>query len=135
MSETDYPYEGQIGTCRFDSSKSVTSVMGYYDIDSNDEVSLQNTISVMGPVAASIQATEELQFYSGGILLDEKCDINVKDLNHGVLVVGYGTENGKDYWIVKNSWGSNWGENGYYRAIRNYNNNCGIATSATLPIL
>ncbi|XP_044262263.1 procathepsin L-like [Tribolium madens] len=135
MSENDYPYEGKSNVCRFDASKSVTTVTGYYDIDANDEISLQNTIAMMGPVAATVEATEELQFYSGGILLDEKCNNKVPDLNHGVLVVGYGTKDENDFWIIKNSWGSKWGEEGYYRLVRNHGNNCGIATSATLPIL
>ena len=68
-----------------------------------------------------------------GIYYEEKCDPYF--LDHAVLVVGYGTENGKDYWLVKNSWGASWGEKGYIRMSRNRNNNCGIASRALYPLV
>lgn len=70
-----------------------------------------------------------------GILNAQICRNDRDHLNHGVLVTGYGTENGTDYWIVKNSWSKNWGENGYLRMSRNKNNQCGIATEAIYPIV
>jgi cathepsin L len=133
MSESAYPYEAQGDYCRFDSSQSVTTLSGYYDLPSGDENSLADAVGQAGPVAVAIDATDELQFYSGGLFYDQTC--NQSDLNHGVLVVGYGSDNGQDYWILKNSWGSGWGESGYWRQVRNYGNNCGIATAASYPAL
>ena len=69
-----------------------------------------------------------------GIYCNENC--SSEKLHHAVLVVGYGTDSSnQDYWIVKNSWGEKWGENGYIRMCRNKNNNCGIATSGIYPIV
>jgi C1A family cysteine protease len=89
------------------------------------------------PVSVAIEAdTRYFQYYSGGILTSTSCGTN---LDHGVLVVGYGTEKGQKYWIVKNSWGSTWGESGYIRIARSDSTNdagiCGISLSPSFPIV
>lgn len=66
-----------------------------------------------------------------GIFSDDSC--RPDSLNHGVTLVGYGTESGQDYWLIKNSWGSDWGDHGYFKLARNQDNMCGIATLATYP--
>lgn len=82
-----------------------------------------------GPVSTLIDASN-LKKYSSGIVSGEQCSNTQEDLNQAVLVVGYGSDNGTNYWIVKNSWGSKWGENGYLRILRNSNNTCGIGLEA-----
>jgi C1A family cysteine protease len=86
----------------------------------------------LGPVSVAIQASSQaFQFYSSGILDDASCG---KRLDHGVTLVGYGTEGDKDFWIVRNSWGGSWGESGYIRMIRG-KNQCGIAAMASYVVV
>ncbi|KAL3273551.1 hypothetical protein HHI36_014985 [Cryptolaemus montrouzieri] len=132
-SEQDYPYLERDGVCKADSSKVVTKISGYVNIPEGDEEALQNAIATVGPISVAIDATNTLQRYDSGILNDRTC--NSYSLNHGVLAVGYGTQDGTEYYIVKNSWGASWGENGYFRLVRNQNNKCGIASEASYPVL
>lgn len=113
---------------------SVITVQGIQDIPSGDEGALMEAVGNFGPVSVAIDATQELMSYSSGVFYFDGCSST--KLNHGVLVVGYGTDNsGQDYWIVKNSWGSTWGDGGYALMSRNRDNNCGIATIASYPLL
>ncbi|XP_076259754.1 procathepsin L-like [Rhynchophorus ferrugineus] len=130
QSENSYPYEGVDGKCRYDESNVVTRVDDYVVI-ANDETALQNAVGTVGPVSVSINA-DFIQFYESGIFHLSLCYIF--GLNHGVLAVGYGSENGTDYWVVKNSWGADWGENGYIRFKRGVNE-CGIAYDNVYPII
>lgn len=98
------------------------------DVPTENELALQEVLQFT-PVSVAIEAdTRVFQFYKSGVLTSSDCGTN---LDHGVLVVGYGTENGQDYWIVKNSWGADWGEDGYIRIGKNTNIHsdgvCGIA--------
>ena len=74
------------------------------------------------------------QLYFGGIMGTLLCSSNPSKMDHGFAIVGYGTDGGKDYWIVRNSWGASWGEHGYVRLLRG-KNACGIANGASYPIL
>lgn len=128
-SESDYPYNGTDSSCKFDASKVVTWVSGHTSIAAEDEDALLDAVANVGPVAVEMNASH-LSDYSSGIFQDESCPPHA--LNHAVLIVGYGSDNGQDYWIVKNSWGSDWGESGYFKIVRGVNE-CGIAEGGVYP--
>merc|ERR1712159_93463 len=129
-SESSYPYTsggGVTGTCK-KSCTPVVTLTGHTDVPSKDETALKAAVSQQ-PVSVAIEADKSaFQLYSGGVLDNSACGTN---LDHGVLVVGYGTD-GKDYWLVKNSWGASWGEQGYIRMVRN-KNQCGISQEPSYP--
>jgi cathepsin L len=111
------------------------------DVKTGDEDALKEAVGTVGPVSIAIDVTEEkFMLYKDGVFVDDTCLNTENDLNHGVLVVGYGTttsddDKNMDYWIVKNSWGSSWGEDGYIRMARNMNNMCGVSTAASYPLV
>lgn len=125
--ESDYEYEGVDGTCKADSSKAAVKVTSYSDVKSGDCDQLKAALA-NGPVSVAVEANFWWQFYWGGVSNACGTSTTASSLNHGVLVVGY--EDGQ-YWIVKNSWGSGWGESGYIRL--HWGNECGICLNASLP--
>jgi len=134
--ERSYPYEAKTKSCRFRKDKVAFSDKGYAILPEGDEQKLKEVVSKFGPVAVAIDASSIwFQLYHKGVYYNKHCRNGSSDLDHAVLVVGYGTDPKKgDYWIVKNSWGPKYGEQGYIRMARNRKNNCGIATMATIPI-
>nr|QOV03092.1 cathepsin L3 [Mahanarva fimbriolata] len=133
--ETSYPYHADDEKCHYNPKTSGATDRGFVDIPTGDEEKLMAAVATVGPVSVAIDASHEsFQLYSEGVYYDPEC--SSEELDHGVLVVGYGTdENGQDYWIVKNSWGESWGEQGYIKMARNRDNNCGIATQASYPLV
>jgi len=127
-SEASYPYKAVDGTCK--KVASVSTISSFKDVAEGDEEALYQALTV-GPVSIAIEADQAcFQFYSGGILSDPSCGTN---LDHGVLLVGYGTASGTAYWNVKNSWGTSWGEKGFVRMIYGANE-CGLTLAASYPI-
>ncbi|WCJ17751.1 Granulin repeat cysteine protease family protein [Euphorbia peplus] len=132
--EQDYPYKAIDDVCDPNRKNAkVVSIDGYEDVPENDEKSLMKAVAHQ-PVSVAIEAGgRPFQLYQSGVFTG-KCGT---ELDHGVAAVGYGTENGVDYWIVRNSWGPAWGENGYIRMERNVANTktgkCGIAVEASYP--
>jgi len=133
-SEAAYPYETRQGVCRYKQADSAAVVTGYKDVDTGNELALKQALATQGPVSVAIDASHQsFQFYHKGVYDEPACDSY--RLDHGVLTVGYGTEDGKDYWLVKNSWGTTWGEAGYVKMSRNCDNQCGIASEASYPLV
>lgn len=131
--ESDYQYTALEGTCLFTKYAQVGSISKYVNIAKGDEDDLAAKIETYGPVAVAIDASHvSLQQYSSGIYDEPDC--SPANLNHGVGCVGFGSQDGVKYWIVRNSWGKEWGENGYVKMIWK-NNQCGIASRATLPLV
>ncbi|KAM7517390.1 hypothetical protein LguiA_006973 [Lonicera macranthoides] len=131
--EEDYPYIMDEGTCDEKKEASeVVTISGYHDVPQNSEESLLKALANQ-PLSVAIEATgRDFQFYSGGVF-DGHCG---SELDHGVAAVGYGTAKGMDYIIVKNSWGSKWGEKGYIRMKRKTGKPqgiCGIYKMASYP--
>lgn len=131
MREADYPYTAKEQKCAYAKSNIAVKTTGYKDVAFGSESGLKNA-AAEGPVSVAIDASGiKFQLYKKGVYDNEKC--SSVNLNHGVAVVGYGNESGKDYWIVRNSWGTSWGNGGYILMSRNKNNQCGIATNAVYP--
>ena len=132
--EESYPYEGRDGKCRFKASDIGATDVGIRQIKDGDENALKHAVATVGPVSVAIDA-EYLQHYGGGVYSEPACKNGWDDLDHGVLAVGYGTEGGKDYWLIKSSWGRDWGEEGYFRLARNADNMCGVVSDASYPLV
>jgi len=129
--EKSYAYTAQDGTCKFKAANVGATLKSYSNVQSGSETGLQ-TAGVSGPVSVAIDASHSsFQFYSSGVYYEPDCSSS--SLDHGVLMVGWDTDGSTAYWIVKNSWGTDWGQQGYIWMSRNHGNNCGIATMATLP--
>jgi C1A family cysteine protease len=132
-SESAYPYTATDGTCQT-TCQLVSSISSYVDVTADDEDALAAAVAQQ-PVSVAIEANQNgFQFYTSGVF-DGTCGTR---LDHGVLVVGYGTAStGQDYWLVKNSWGTSWGESGYIQMIKSGGKTkgiCGIAMEPSYPV-
>lgn len=134
--EASYPYKGVDGTCAFNKDNIGATIDSCFDVKHQDEAALESAVATIGPVSIAIDAhLKSFQLYKEGVYHDRMCS-SVR-LDHGVLAVGYmnaTTKNGKNYWIVKNSWGEEWGDKGYIHMAKDHKNACGVATMATYPV-
>jgi len=130
-----YPYTGTNGTCQYSVSDSVTNDNGWWNVMKGSELALQQAVALTGPVAVGIDAgLTSFQYYRSGVYAESAC--TAANIDHAVLVVGYGTTStGQDYWLIKNSWGTSWGMDGYMMMARNDGNMCGIASDAAMPVI
>lgn len=130
--EAAYPFEGAPSVCRYLSSNVGATDTGYVQLSPGSEDALVVALVYYGPIAVGLDASPNFLLYSSGVFYDASCSSTA--LNHAAVVIGYDQDaNGNEYYIVKNSWGTGWGQQGYVYMSRNRDNNCGIATLASYP--
>ena len=142
--EENYPYtmgeyssgDDTRGTCSKSGAEYFVTSYDDRSISKFDEEALTNYIYSVGPIAVAIDAgNRKFSWYSSGVHYDSGCGYKPRELNHAVLAVGYGTDaDDGDYYIVKNSWGADWGDGGFIKMARNKDNNCGIATDCSYTV-
>lgn len=134
--EEAYPYlaEGS-GSCSFEEAGVGADVLRSVNITFQDEAELLEAVGNTGPVSVAFQVASDFKAYSGGVYDNPGCSTLPEEVNHAVLAVGYGTtDEGIDYWIIKNSWGPDWGLNGFFHMVRGVNM-CGVADCASFPFV
>jgi len=132
--EASYPYLMQDGFCRANDLSSGIQLKAYVNV-TGGEAGLLDAVAI-GPVAVAIDASvPSFRYYTSGVYYEPACGNTLDDLDHEVLAVGYGNYNGQDFWLVKNSWSTHWGDEGFVMMARNKDNNCGIATQPNYPIV
>jgi len=135
--EEDYGhYLGIDAKCHSNDVNKSIKISGFVNVTQHSEEDLMKALYENGPITVAINAgVRTFSFYSNGIYDDPACLGDPDHLNHQVLLVGYGTLGGKDYWLIKNSWSTYWGNDGYIAISRGKENICGVTTMATYPII
>uniref|UniRef100_A0A0E0QS01 Peptidase C1A papain C-terminal domain-containing protein n=1 Tax=Oryza rufipogon TaxID=4529 RepID=A0A0E0QS01_ORYRU len=132
--EEAYPYTGVNGICHYKPENVGVKVLDSVNITLGAEDELKNAVGLVRPVSVAFQVINGFRMYKSGVYTSDHCGTSPMDVNHAVLAVGYGVENGVPYWLIKNSWGADWGDNGYFK-MEMGKNMCGIATCASYPIV
>jgi cathepsin H len=131
--EDAYPYYAEDRTCTVDASTFALNVEGgSVNITEGDETEMLHAVFEIGPVSIAFQVVDGFRDYTSGVYTSDVCKNGTNDVNHAVLAVGFGVEDGVDYWLVKNSWGADWGDQGYFKIQRNVNM-CGVAECNAYP--
>nr|AND80742.1 silicatein alpha [Mycale phyllophila] len=130
-----YPFQGKQQSCVYSDKYTGVKISGMVRIQEGSESHLLGAVANVGPVSVAIDGSSNaFRFYDSGVYDSSRCSSST--LNHAMVVTGYGTtSDGKDYWLVKNSFGEKWGEDGYVRMVRGKYNQCGIASDASYPTL
>jgi len=132
-----YPYDAETGKCKFNKKDAVAFVTGYFNVSTNETLMLETCYST-GPLSVAVDASS-WQFYFGGVYEPVYCGHTLNALDHGVTIVGYGSQKDifgaeKDYWIIKNSWGGDWGEAGYMKLARG-KGECGVNLAVSSSVM
>jgi cathepsin L len=129
-----YPYVGKKQTCKTSGINQIDlGNIQYGAIPEGDEKAMAQALVNYGPLFIGLDADSKLfMFYKSGVLSINNCPTRRQDMDHAMVAVGYGYDNAlkMSYWIIKNSWGEKWGENGYLRLVKDKGNMCGIASMA-----
>jgi cathepsin H len=131
--EESYPYFAKDEECHHDSKNSVVTVEGGFNITAGDEAQLREELYHNGPVSVAFQVVGDFRNYESGVYSSNDCKNSQSDVNHAVLDVGFGVEDGTKYHIIKNSWGATWGNKGYFNIEADVNM-CGIAVCNSYPV-
>lgn len=134
MTEKDYPYTAIEGDCKYQPERAAVLVKDVVNITAYNEMEMVDAVGTRNPVSFAFEVTSDFMHYDKGVYTSTKCHNTTDKVNHAVLAVGYGEENGVPYWIVKNSWGSRWGIDGYF-LIERGKNMCGLAACASFPVV
>ncbi|GMI84320.1 hypothetical protein like AT3G45310 [Hibiscus trionum] len=132
--EEAYPYTAEDGVCKFSAENVGVNVLDSVNITMGSEDELKHAVAFVRPVSVAFQVIPSFRLYRRGVFSNEACGSTSQDVNHAVLAVGYGVENGVPYWLIKNSWGSKWGDHGYFK-MEMGKNMCGVATCASYPVV
>jgi len=128
-----YPYKAVDQNCTVNPKSFALTVRGgSVNITEGDEDQLAEAVFHHGPVSVAFEVVDGFRDYKSGVYTSTVCKNTTNDVNHAVVAVGYGTEGGVPYWLIKNSWGADWGDEGYFKMKRGVNM-CGVAVCNSFP--
>jgi cathepsin H len=133
--EESYPYKAVDSKCTFHDKTVGAKVWDVVNITEGAETQLKHAVATMRPVSVAFEVIDNFRLYDGGVYTSDTCRTGPETVNHAVLAVGYGEDdNGTPYWIIKNSWGVEWGLGGYFY-MEMGKNMCGVATCSSYPVV